>query len=253
MGISGAGSILICAAVDSELSRLCRKLDHPRESEVGGRRSRYGTLSGHPVRLLLTGPGPVNAVQALTAAVEQTRPSLIVQTGCGGAFDGWGLEMGDIAIATCEIDAHLGLSPDNPGELPRPLPFAVLETETISLKNRYPLDPKWTRFAGQAVRAGLPAEIQVVKGPFLTVSTITGTPRRAARLAKEFNACIEAMEGAGAAHLALHYGIPFLEIRAVSNPVGRREGWNLELAFARSNQAVFALMQAFTKKPQGAL
>ncbi len=214
---------------------------------------RYGTLAGHPVRLLVTGPGPVNAVQALTAAVEGARPDLIVQTGCGGAFDGWGLEMGDIGIATAEIDGHLGLSPQNPGELLGPLPFAVLETDQASLKNRYPLDPQWTRFAGQAVRAALPGDVQVVKGPFLTVSTITATPQQAACLANAFKACMEAMEGAGAAHLALHYGIPFLEIRAVSNPVGKRDGWNLELAFARSNQAVFALMQALTSKPQGDL
>ena len=48
------------------------------------------------------------------------------------------------------------------------------------------------------------------------------------------------MEGAGAAHVALLYDLPFLEIRAVSNLVGDRDKrrWDLPLSFKHSTQAV---------------
>ena len=53
------------------------------------------------------------------------------------------------------------------------------------------------------------------------------------------------MEGAAAAHVALHYGIPFLEIRGASNLVGprNRNAWNLPLAFENSCTCLMAVLQ----------
>ncbi len=55
------------------------------------------------------------------------------------------------------------------------------------------------------------------------------------------------MEGSAAAHLAIHYNIPFLEIRSASNMVGKRDkaAWNLALAFERAAMAVFAFVRDF--------
>jgi futalosine hydrolase len=53
------------------------------------------------------------------------------------------------------------------------------------------------------------------------------------------------MEGAGACHVALHYGMAFLEIRAASTRAGKRDrsAWDLPLAFERCNRAVHMLIQ----------
>ena len=58
---------------------------------------------------------------------------------------------------------------------------------------------------------------------------------------------MEGMEGAGAAYLAIHYDIPFLEIRSASNFVGKREkeSWNVPLAFERGAMAVLNLIRVF--------
>jgi futalosine hydrolase len=58
---------------------------------------------------------------------------------------------------------------------------------------------------------------------------------------------MEAMEGAGAAHVAAHYGLPFLEVRAASNLVGRRDraSWDLDLAFRRATWAVMTILKHF--------
>ena len=52
------------------------------------------------------------------------------------------------------------------------------------------------------------------------------------------------MEGAAAAHLCRLYGVPFLELRGISNQVEDRqvEQWNLPLASARAQRAGLHLL-----------
>ncbi|MFV9645274.1 MAG: hypothetical protein ACNYWU_05565, partial [Desulfobacterales bacterium] len=100
--------IIIVAAVYDELSALIDRVEKPVVSKLGGRKIVSGHIGGKSVKLLITGPGIVNAVQALTAAIEDSMPSLIIQTGCAGAFKKSGLKIGDIGIATEEIDVNLG-------------------------------------------------------------------------------------------------------------------------------------------------
>jgi futalosine hydrolase len=82
-------------------------------------------------------------------------------------------------------------------------------------------------------------------GTVLTVSTVTGTATRAAELtARHPDALAEAMEGFGVAEAAAAHGVPVLELRAVSNPVGPRDrpSWRIP-------QALTTLTTAFTSLP----
>jgi futalosine hydrolase len=132
--------IIVAAAVHQEVRGLLDCLAGPVTTSVGGRPMVSGTLAGRPVRILASGPGLANSVQALTAAIECCRPSLIIQTGCAGAFRDSGLRPGDLGIATEEIDPALGLEPQEPGRPLEELPFPVLEKEGLEIRNRYPLD-----------------------------------------------------------------------------------------------------------------
>jgi futalosine hydrolase len=238
--------IIVSAAVEEELSKLIDRIESPVFSIVGGRRITSGYIEGKPVRVLITGPGTVNTVQSLTAAIENTRPSLIIQTGCAGAFRESGLNKGDIGIATEEIDIQLGIEAGN-GSLPlNELPFSIIKSSNIDIKNRYPLDIELVNQASETLRKIFEGKsVQVVKGSFVTVSTITATDSRAKDIYKHYSPCMEGMEGAGAAHLAIHYDIPFLEIRSASNFVGKRDrsSWNLPLAFERGALAVLNLIR----------
>jgi futalosine hydrolase len=75
---------------------------------------------------------------------------------------------------------------------------------------------------------------EVVTGPILTVSTVTGTDARAGQLAERHGAVAEAMEGWGVLTAALPHSLPVLEVRTVSNLVGVRDltTWDLPSAFA---------------------
>ncbi|WP_036643801.1 futalosine hydrolase, partial [Paenibacillus sp. oral taxon 786] len=98
------------------------------------------------------------------------------------------------------------------------------------------------RWAAALREAGLP----VHHGPILTLSTVTGTAETARRLAQRYpGAGAEAMEGFGVAEAARQFGVPVLELRAISNAVGprQRELWKI-------GDALQALEQACAKLPE---
>lgn len=261
--MAAAPYLLIVGAVGGELSGLRRRMNAWVPEEMGRRPVQRGRLSGLPVRLMVTGPGIANTVQALTAVLEQAPPRIILQTGCAGAFRESGLSVGDVGVASEEIDAHLGIEAPGPQDPPTPLPFPVMTVRGRAVTGRYPLSRRWSAAAaaaleselerGGSVRAGeaadptgetTPAGVRVVRGPFLTVATVTATDLGAERRYRDFGACMEAMEGAGAAHVACHYEVPLLEVRAASNLAGRRdrEAWDLDLAFRRATWAVLTIL-----------
>ncbi|MCZ2526914.1 futalosine hydrolase [Streptomyces sp. HB2AG] len=91
------------------------------------------------------------------------------------------------------------------------------------------------------LRAAVAGALGAVCGPVLTVSTVTGTAERAAELAARHpGAAAEGMEGFGVAEAAAAHGVPVLEVRAVSNPVGPRDR-----AAWRIGDALTALSGAF--------
>ena len=237
--------ILILGAVPRELAGLDSGLKGRSEAEIGRRRLITGRLAGIPVRLLATGPGLVNTVQAVTAAVEFQRPSLLIQTGCAGAFQKSGLDIGDVAAAAEEIDVHLGIEPETADGPIRPLPFPLMVHQGADIRHRYPLDEKRHIRAVSVLENAFAGVCRVKRGPFVTVSTITATDRRARTLYDQYRPCMESMEGAGAAYLALLYDLPLVEIRAASNRVGlrNRNGWNLDLAFERCAEVAACLVK----------
>ena len=237
--------ILILGAVPQELTGLDAALKARSEAEIGRRPVICGRLAGIPVRLLTTGPGLVNTVQAVTAAVAHQRPSLLIQTGCGGAFGEAGLDIGDLAVAVEEIDVHLGIEPETADGPIRPLPFPLMIHKDVDIRHRYPLDEKRHTWAASLLKNAFAGVCRVKPGPFVTVSTITATDRRAQAIFNQYRPCMESMEGAGAAYLALHYDLPLVEIRAASNRVGlrNRDAWDLDLAFARCAEAAGCLVR----------
>ncbi|CAN2041768.1 Futalosine hydrolase [Candidatus Magnetomoraceae bacterium gMMP-15] len=236
--------ILIAAAVHNELSKLFDLIDKAVRLNIGHREIISGYLNGKAVRLLITGPGIINTVQSLSAAIENSRPHFIIQTGCAGAFKDSGLGIGDIGIAAEEIDIHLGIEPENERNPLIELPFPVLKYHNLEIKNRYPFNIKLVNYAFKILKQNFFNKFKIIKGTFITVATITATDSRAKKLYEQFRPCMEAMEGVGTAHIGIHYEIPFLEIRSASNLVGKRDLslWNLPLAFERSTQAVLTFI-----------
>lgn len=251
--------ILVCGAVSEELKDLVCLLEGKNTGLVqdNGFAFAKGRISDIFTVILQTGPGAVNAAFAVTAMIERMGPpALVLQTGCGGAFAAAGLGIGDIAVACEEIDAASGIEDENSLVGIRPLPFPLVSGPGIRIFNRFPVDTGLVErilpglyeiFSNPGEKGDLrPA---IVKGPFITVSTITSTDMTAERLFQAYEPCMEQMEGAATARVAMGFGIPFLEIRCAANLAGRRdrENWNIPLAARRCAQAVSGIIAAYGK------
>lgn len=239
--------VLIIGAVSAELDDISRFLNPEGRESVGRKRYAKGWIGGVPARMMETGAGIANTVQALTAAIEYDRPGLILQIGCAGVFRKTGLGIGDIGVAAEEIDIHLGIEPENEFDPPVPFPFPVFSTPEGVYGSRCPVSPELTGAVFDIIhRKFAQTGVQTLQGPFITVSTVTATERRAERLYRQYSGpCMETMEGAGAAFTALIYDIPFLEIRGASNFTGerRRDSWDIPLACRRSAEAAIAVLK----------
>jgi futalosine hydrolase len=69
-----------------------------------------------------------------------------------------------------------------------------------------------------------------------TVSVCAGTDRLVAERARQ-GALAESMEGAAVAFAAARQGVPFVEVRGISNLCGPRDGASFNLAAAIRNAA----------------
>lgn len=235
--------LLVVAAVEAELLHLFRETREAVVSQSHGRKTVSGMIGGQRVKIVATGPGIVNTVQALTACIEKERPAMVIQTGCAGGFREAGITIGDVAVATEEVDIHAGIEPSeghNPFPLV-PLPFPLLSQGGKEIKNRYGLDRRLAEtFLKITEDSKLFKGVGLFKGPFVTGSTITATDKRAGQLFQAYQPVMESMEGSAAAHTTMLYDIPFMEVRAASNFTGKRDrdSWNLDLAFERCGLAV---------------
>lgn len=186
--------------------------------------------------VVAAGVGPA-AAAAGTAATLAAAPAaapygLVVSAGIGGGFAGRAA-VGSLVVASEIVAADLGAeTPDGDG-------FRSVDELGFG-SARVPVAADWARrWTAALEQAGLSA----CCGPVLTVSTATGTAATAAALAARVpGAAAEAMEGFGAATAARLYGVPALEVRAVSNPVGPRDraAWRISEALA-ALEAAFAI------------
>jgi len=91
------------------------------------------------------------------------------------------------------------------------------------------------------LRGALP---DAITGDILTLNTVTGTAETTKTLASRFPAAVaEAMEGYGAARAATDAGLPFAELRTISNTIGPRDrdAWRIPDALAALTKAARAL------------
>ncbi|XUL94254.1 futalosine hydrolase [Streptomyces galilaeus] len=182
-------------------------------------------LTGDRITVLAVGVGPAAAAAGTATALARTPYDLVVSAGIGGGFQP-GAPVGSLVVADEITVADLGAeTPD--GFL------TVTELGFGTVTHRPP---------AALVRA-LATASGARPGTVLTVSTVTGTAARAAELrAHHPRALAEAMEGFGVAEAAVAHGVPVLELRAVSNPVGPRDR-----AAWRIGDALAALTEGFGK------
>jgi futalosine hydrolase len=197
-----------------------------RATQVGPYQGRQVASGAGDVLVLAGGIGPARAAACAATALALTRPELLVVAGVGGGFAGQA-KVGDVVVADLVVQADLGAdSPDG---------FRSIAELGLGADGGQPSPEQVAAAVG---RVGGRA------GPILTVCTCTGTAARAEELARRHHPAAEGMEGAGGWVAAEVAGVPFLEIRAISNMVGPRDrdSWELPRAVAALGQAIAQLL-----------
>lgn len=234
--------ILIITAVPQEAAILEQALDKCSRMKAIAHNYVEGYIGRQNIIICAAGIGKINAATATTALIERFRPSLVINTGCAGAYHGSGLSIGDIAVASEEILGDEGVLTSEGWQDLRHMGLPSLTQGALTHYNEIPLS---RRAAEKAVKLAKYHRIKLVPGRFITVSTCSGSQQRGEELARRFNAISENMEGAAVALTCLRYSINCLEIRGISNMVEERDmaAWDIPGAVEAAQRFVLKYLE----------
>ncbi|KIL36594.1 hypothetical protein SD71_06090 [Cohnella kolymensis] len=161
--------------------------------------------------VIAAGVGTAVAAAQTAKVLTAGNYGLVISAGIGGGFAGRAA-IGTVVVADEIVAADLGAE----------TPEGFISLDELGFGSaRIKIDRELAaKVTDKLSAAGITSRF----GTVLTVSTATGTSETAERLAARVpEAAAEAMEGYGVAVAARLYGVPVLEIRAISNPVGPRD------------------------------
>ena len=220
--------ILVVSATRAEVAPLIAGLEHPSaHSQVIS-----GARGAHSVDVLLTGVGMVATAAWCTRALAIGGYDLAVNLGVCGSFVP-SLPLASVAHVTSDTIAELGVE-DGPH---------VLTLQEVGL-----LQPDDFPFSGGRLVNASPPPLPGLGGlpaaSGITVNTVHGDEGSIAAAVRRFSPDVESMEGAAFMYSCLIAGVPFAQVRAVSNRVERRnrEAWDLPGAIDRLNAVALTML-----------
>lgn len=236
--------IALLAAVPDETDLIRQSVQDFAQESVDGITLITGKLGGHDICLAHSGIGKASAAATAITLLKDTCPEALWLFGCGGAYPRCGLAIGDLALASAEIFGDEGVATAKG--------FADLADMNLQMRqtfaNTWPVDRQlhsWAHphLARYAERAGK----TLCSGPFVTVSTCTGTAAKAREIELRTAGICENMEGAAVALACQQMSVPLLEVRGISNLVEERNTrrWNLPLGMDSAQQAILTLLKAW--------
>ena len=190
-----------------------------------------GTGGAADVDVLTVGVGPAAAAAATARALAGGSYRAVLSAGIAGGF---GQPVGTTVLAERTVAADLGVEDPAAAGGWRSVGELGLGPSELAC------DPGLTaRLATLLEASGRPPAV----GTVLTVSTATGTAERAGALLARWSPVAEGMEGYAVVLAARGAGLPALELRTVSNPVGPRDvaGWDLPAALSSLTGAATCL------------
>ena len=238
--------LAILASMPFESKKILACLKKVHKTKIAEKIIYKGKLSNVNVLLMNTGIGDVNAAHSATGIIEHFPIKCIINSGIGGAYPHSQLKIGDIAIASKEIYADKGVISTRGQEDFKKIGIPLVQINRRTYFNEFPFDKSLVQKVLKRITHHASRITEIKSGNFVTVSSATGTHKRAAELEKRFNAICENMEGAAIAQVCTIYKIPLLEIRGISNIVGERDKrkWDLKLASENCQRAVLEAIRS---------
>ncbi|MGV3761485.1 futalosine hydrolase [Parapedobacter sp.] len=165
------------------------------------------------VDTLITGVGMVATALALGERLAKARYDLLLNVGVAGSFDR-SISLADVVWVVQDTFSELGIEDGN-----RFIDSEVSGLAPCTFQSEY--------------RHAAVANLRQCKG--ITVNTVHGDDPAIGRVVARLSPDVESMEGAAVFQAAQHFGIPALQVRAISNYVERRNKGNWQLSQAIAN------------------
>lgn len=184
------------------------------------------------VQFYQSGVGMLASAVALTRLALEDRPDLIVQMGIAGSFTP-AIEPGKVVVVNQEMLGDTGVEE---GDVWKDLFDLKLEKSSYHPYEKRKLPNPWLN------KYNL---LQLPEVDAITVNQVSTGSARIAQLIKKYKPELESMEGAALHYIGRETGIPFIQIRAVSNMVGERDKskWLMKESLTNLNQTVIQYVE----------
>jgi futalosine hydrolase len=197
--------------------------------------SQAGVAAAH-CHLLVTGVGQLQCAVHLARALARSPYSLVVQAGLAGSFTS-ALPKRAVVRVSSEVCADLGAE-DRSGFL--------------DLRDMGLLDPNVPPFKdGVLVAPELPyPSVQALQAvSSVTVNRVLSAPESIAWVRERYAPHVVNMEGAACFYAALLAGVPFVQLRAISDMVGPRDRaqWDIPGAVMALDEVLQRVLQDLTQ------
>jgi futalosine hydrolase len=236
--------IALLCSVQNEADLLLAQTKVYENTTLGSKPIYAGMLADQEICLCVGGMGKVNAAHAATLLFTQFRPKSLILFGIGGAYPASGAEVGDVALAREEIAGDEGVLTLDGFKDTEYISIPLARAAGSNFFNCFPASDMLLNRAQHAVTRVVDSG-RIHTGTFITLSTCTGTSNRAAELDTQYHGLCENMEGAAVAQVATLHGIPWIEIRGISNIVEDRDlnKWDIPLAAEAAQKAVIGILK----------
>lgn len=224
----------IIGAMDLEVEGLISKIESCKSAEISGVNFKYGEIFGKRVVVARCGVGKVFASLCAEAMILNFAPSLLVNSGVGGALDG-NLRPLDIVFADRLVQHDMDTSPlGDPKGLISGINKVYFET-----------DDKAVSILCECAES---LKLSYTVGTIATGDRFVCSMTEKERIVDEFDAIACEMEGGAIAQVAFINRTPFAVIRAISDSANGEANMDYFEFLPKAANVSFALTLDLIKK-----
>ena len=220
--------IAILAATEREMQ--------PVEKAIG---ERLHSLRHHGFRYLVTGVGLMHSTHTMTRAFTAHRPDLAIQVGIAGAFDTKVHAPGSTVAVHAETLGDVGAS-ETDGTWKDLFDLGLEDSDAPPYRSKRLANPhaRLLELTGLLLASGV------------TVNRVSADSADIDRIKAAYAPDVESMEGAALHFVCLQEGIPFVQLRGISNRVGDREkrNWRIDEAMNRLQESLANMLLRLNEK-----
>jgi futalosine hydrolase len=219
--------ILVIAATEAELRPFSEHLSREWATSPNG----FFQKGENTLEVCVTGVGAVSTAWGIAMAISRARPDLAINAGIAGALDA-SLAIGSVYNVVSECFGDLGIEQAD-GSVQSLFEAGLVSASVPPFSEGKLIHP-------DSHQMHFLPNVQGV-----TVNKVHGQEDSIEVFRKLFpRAQVESMEGAAFFYACLSTGIPFMELRSISNYVEKRNraNWNIPLAIQSLNQVLIEML-----------